>query len=158
MIVGRECSLLLDRSSILRPDLRSKSPWSQPLILVDKRQEFPPHKHAPFPPPLSYAVGVVANESLFPEISTLKNRTEQDNQDRKQADLTIWIVLPFLILLSIACAVTYSKKEEVLAFFQEQRLGRADPADIALDDHPQPVQRGPLENVRSLFLAESGQT
>ena len=102
-VLGRECSLSIDGAVSREADLQGVSAWNQPLLLVDKTSEFQPHKNAPFPPPMRYAVNQLANETLAPSIHKLFSSTTalDERSDLHAVALSLSLTFVLLIIFSL---------------------------------------------------------
>ena len=120
-IIGRECSLSLDGAVTRDPDIHGESSWSQPLILVDRTSEFQPHNQAPFPPPLKYAVGRLANKTLSTTISQLAESTANINNRSDSADIAIGLFFATVLVLGGAALLIYRHRQKCFEIWQNWR-------------------------------------
>ena len=102
-VLGRECSLSMDNSIVRDPSQHDSSAWATPLVLVDKKSEFQPHKNAPFSPSLKYAVEQIANEAVAPSILDIKTNADSVEAKSTAQDAGIVASIVFVVVLLTAC-------------------------------------------------------
>ena len=122
-VIGRECQVTMDGVHIRPEDQSAKSPWTRPVVLVDRVNEYPmPRIEGElYPKQLAHAINRLTNESIHPALEGIKAETENESQARAATDQVLGLALSLAIIIVLIMALTCYKRVVVCRWIQESR-------------------------------------
>ena len=108
-VIGRECQVTMDGVHLRPEDQTAESPWTRPVLLVDRENEYPMPKieGALYPKQLVHAITRLTNESIHPALQGIKAETEDESQARATTDqvlgVTLFLAIVIVLVMMLAC-------------------------------------------------------
>ena len=108
-VIGRECQVTMDGVHLRPEDQTAESPWTRPVLLVDRENEYPMPEieGALYPKQLVHAITRLTNESIHPALQGIKAETEDESQARATTDqvlgVTLFLAIVIVLVMMLAC-------------------------------------------------------
>ena len=122
-VIGRECQVTMDGVHLRPEDQTAESPWTRPVLLVDRENEYPMPKieGALYPRQLVHAITRLTNESIHPALKKIKAETEDESQARATTDQVLGVTLFLAIIIVLVMMLACYRRVRIWKWIQESR-------------------------------------